>query len=166
MILTIRPEHPDDLPVIREVIKSAFKSADHSDHTEHLIVDLLRQEKALSVSRVAELDGRIVGYISASPVTVNGATVNWYGIGPVAVVPSEQHKGLGSKLVLSCIETLQKLPADGAVLLGEPAFYERFGFRVHPELTLPGVPEHYFMALRFRGVVPKGEVRYHRAFGT
>ena len=65
-------------------------------------------------------------------------------------------------------ERQRELPgrAQGCVLLGDPAFYGRFGFVVRPGLVLPGVPPEYFQAVSFHGAWPVGEVRYHAAFGV
>jgi putative acetyltransferase len=50
------------------------------------------------------------------------------------------------------------------VLLGDPGYYQRFGFRPQAELVLSGVPPEYFQALLLNGPLPRGEVRYHAAF--
>ena len=62
--------------------------------------------------------------------------------------------------------TLAQLGAAGCVLLGDPAYYRRFGFECHAGLVLPGVPPEYFMALAFKGAVPCGAVSYHPAFAA
>ncbi|MCY1379125.1 hypothetical protein D3C81_2016270 [compost metagenome] len=59
---------------------------------------------------------------------------------------------------------LRELAAQGCVLLGDPAYYARFGFAPQPGLVLPGVPPEYFQALSFSGHWPQGEVSYHLAF--
>lgn len=56
--------------------------------------------------------------------------------------------------------------ASGCVVLGEPAYYGRFGFNVVEGLILPGVPEEYFQALSFDNKYPCGEVSYHAAFSV
>ncbi|GHC23545.1 hypothetical protein GCM10008094_12940 [Aidingimonas halophila] len=61
---------------------------------------------------------------------------------------------------------LQKRGARGCVVLGEPGYYSRFGFRAVPGLILPGVPPEYFMALAWGDDVPQGEVAYHSAFAA
>lgn len=61
---------------------------------------------------------------------------------------------------------MQQLGAEGIVLLGEPAFYARFGFRSNPNLTLPGVPPEYFLVLPFNSTrtIPTGIVTFNSAF--
>lgn len=58
------------------------------------------------------------------------------------------------------------LRAAGCVVLGEPSYYGRFGFRVSAKLVLPGVPPEYFQALHWTGAMPAGEVNYHPAFNA
>ena len=55
--------------------------------------------------------------------------------------------------------------AAGLVLLGEPDYYQRFGFKAYAQLSYPGVPQEYFMALPFAEDVPAGSVAYDPAFG-
>ena len=62
------------------------------------------------------------------------------------------------------IELMKEQNADGVVLLGEPVYYSRFGFKNHPELIFPGVPAEYFMALPLKETIPAGDVTYHPDF--
>ena len=87
-----------------------------------------------------------------------------YGLGPLAVRPERQGKGIGSQLVRDALAALDQQGASGCVVLGEPDYYGRFGFKAYPELTLPGAPQKYFQALSFTGSIPSGEVCYHSAF--
>ncbi|WHI53556.1 hypothetical protein P3339_10020 [Microbulbifer sp. MLAF003] len=59
---------------------------------------------------------------------------------------------------------LKEKGAEGCVVLGDPNYYGRFGFKVIDGLVLPGVPAEYFQALSFSGNFPQGEVAYHEAF--
>jgi putative acetyltransferase len=61
---------------------------------------------------------------------------------------------------------LRERGAQGCVLLGDPAYYRRFGFAPDPRLVLPGVPPEYFQALPFGDAVPAGTVAYHAAFNA
>ncbi len=165
MILTIRPEHPEDISAIREVIKLAFKGVPYSNNNEHLIVDALREKNALTLARVAEEEGRIVGYIAVSAVTLSTGENRWYGIGPLAVSPHAQSRGIGSKLIQSVLMYL-KDRAKGCVLLGEPDYYTKFGFKNNTGLTLQGVPPENFLALSFCGRYPSADVTYHAGFNA
>lgn len=162
---TIRPEQPTDAAAIRRVVKAAFDTAEHSDHTEHDIVDALRAADALAVSLVVEDEGSVIGYVAASPVTIGTTSVGWLGIGPVAVSPVRQGTGIGSALMKAALERLRHSGAAGAVVLGEPGYYRRFGFERVPGLNFPGAPSEYFLALSFGPKIPVGEAHYHRAFG-
>ena len=87
---------------------------------------------ALTFSLVAEANGQVIGHIAASPVTIDGEAGDWYGLAPLSVAPERQHQGLGSQLVRRLLAELRMLPAGGCVVLGEPTYYSRFGFRVRP----------------------------------
>jgi putative acetyltransferase len=160
----IRPERPGDEDAIHAVTEAAFLSAPHTSHAEQFIVRELRRAGALAVSLVAEGDGRVVGHVAISPVTIDGAVSGWFGLGPVSVLPERQGAGIGSRLVGEALERLRSVGARGCVLVGEPAYYGRFGFRAEPALVLPGVPPDYFQALCFTNDAPGGGVTFHEAF--
>lgn len=161
---TIRAERPADVAAIAEITREAFRSQPYSSHTEHFIINALRSSNALSISLVAERDGQVVGHIAFSPVKVSDGSQGWYGLGPVAVMPEFQGQGIGRALVERGLAALQEFGARGCILLGEPAFYGRFGFRNNKELVLKGVPQDYFLALAFGEEVVRGQVTYHEAF--
>jgi putative acetyltransferase len=93
--MVIRDETDADVDAITEVTIAAFESLQISNHTEQFIIEALRSAKALTVSLVAELDGRVIGHIAFSAVTISDGTRNWYGLGPVSVSPEYQRKGVG-----------------------------------------------------------------------
>jgi len=80
------------------------------------------------------------------------------------VLPRWQGRGIGSALVEAGLAAMRE-EWDGCVVLGDPAFYDRFGFRHDPRLVYPGPPAEYFQRIVFTGREPVGEVRYARAFG-
>ena len=160
----IRAEQISDVTEIRTLTQSAFLNASHTSHTEHLIVDALRSADALTVSLVATEAGRIVGHVSVSPVNISSGAAHWYGLGPVSVLPEMQGLGIGSRLIEAALVQLQTQSAQGCVVLGEPEYYQRFGFKAEPSLVLADVPAEYFMALGFYEDVPSGNVAYHAAF--
>lgn len=90
----------------------------------------------------------------------------WYDLGPIAVLPQRQGQGIGSRLMEQALAELRAVRAAGCVLLGDPAYYARFGFQAHVGLQLLGVPPGYFMALALHGTVPKGIAHYSDAFNT
>jgi putative acetyltransferase len=163
--MNIRPEHHSDCDSIHRLLIAAFADHPHSQHNEQTIVAVLRAANALAVSLVADDDG-IVGYIACSPVSINGSTGKWFGLGPVAVQPDRQGKSIGAALVRASIEQLKSANAEGIVLLGEPHYYQRFGFAARPELQLSGVPASHFLALVLHGPIAQGVVTYHPAFDS
>ncbi|AWY44132.1 GNAT family N-acetyltransferase [Pseudomonas putida] len=166
MNLTIRNEQPEDIQPIATLTAAAFKHAEHTSHTEHFIVDALRRAGQLTVSLVAVENGEIIGHVAISPVSVSGGATGWYGLGPISVAPEHQGQGIGSALMKAALAQLQGKGAAGCVLLGDPGYYGRFGFKANTGLELPGVPQEYFQALSFNGDVPAGIVQYHEAFNA
>ena len=162
----IRMEQNQDIPAIHSLIQAAFQDAQHTSHTEHLIVEALRHAQALTISLVAEVEGRIIGHVAISPVSISSGATDWYGLGPVSVLPDMQRQGVGSRLIGAVLTKLSKESAAGCVVLGEPEYYQRFGFKAEPSLVLAGVPSEYFMALSFNKDVPSGNVVYHAAFNA
>jgi putative acetyltransferase len=151
---------------ITEVTIAAFRTLEISHHTEQFIVAALRAAGALAVSLVAELDGRVVGHIAFSPVTLSDGTRDWYGLGPVSVLPELQRQGIGRALVKEGLSRLKDMNARGCCLVGHPDYYRQFGFRNAPGLVLDGVPPEFFFALPFGGPMPQGTVAFHEAFGA
>lgn len=166
MTINIRSEQAGDAQRIHEVTAAAFLNAPHTDHTEQFIVNKLRESGALSVSLVAEEDGRIVGHVALSAVTISDGSEHWYGLGPISVLPDCQSRGVGSKLMEAAIQALKECQAQGCVLLGDPGYYHRFGFVPLEGLTLPDVPPEYFQALLLDGTSPVGCVTYHESFSA
>ncbi len=134
----ICPETPSDIDAIRAINIAAFAGQPYSQQTEHLIVDALRDDGALSVSLVATRDDQPVGHIAFSEAVVGEMADGWYLAGPVAVLPEFQHRGIGSTLMLSGLERLRARHAKGCVLVGDPGFYRRLGFDTHAGLTFEG----------------------------
>lgn len=161
-----RDEAHSDAAAISEVTALAFESMEISSHTEHYIVDALRAAGALPVSLVALVEGRVVGHIAFSPVTMSDGTEGWYGLGPVSVLPCFQGRGIGGALIREGLSRLEGLGALGCCLVGHPGYYSRFGFRNVSGLAHQGVPPEAFFVLPFHGVVPQGEVLFHPAFGA
>jgi putative acetyltransferase len=163
--VTIRSETPSDIPAIAAVTDQAFRNAAHTSHTEQFIVSALRKAGQLAVSLVAELHGEIIGHVAVSPVCLSDGAVGWFGLGPISVIPRLQNRGVGSRLMTHALHVLKERGAAGCVLLGEPKFYQRFGFRAEPDLKLPDVPPEHFLAMPFGPTTrPSGTVSYHAGF--
>ena len=160
----IRDETPGDVDAIARVTGAAFANAEHASHTEQFIVGALREAGQLCVSLVALEGDDLVGHVALSPVTLSSGDTGWYGLGPISVRPDRQGHGIGAALMAAAIRRLQTMGGAGCVLLGDPRYYARFGFRACPQLVLPGVPAAYFQALPLAGKIPVAEVSYHPAF--
>ena len=164
MHMTIRNEQPQDIEAINRLTEAAFRNEEYSSHTEHFIVNALRRTGQLSISLVAAEHDEILGHVAISPVSISSGVTGWYGLGPISVRPDRQGKGIGSALMRAALQQLRQQGAAGCVVLGDPAYYGRFGFKAHPGLELPDVPPEYFQALSFTGELPVGVVKYAAAF--
>ena len=162
-----RDEGIGDAAAIAALTDAAFRDAPHRSGTEAAIVAALREDGVLALSLVAEDDdGMLAGHVAFSPVRLSGGEPGWFGLGPVSVVPDRQGRGIGAALVRAGLARLRAEGADGCVVLGDPAYYARFGFVADARLQLPGVPPAYFQVLAFGGEVPAGTVAYADAFSA
>jgi putative acetyltransferase len=164
MNIQIRHETAADVLQSEALTISAFLNAPHTRHTEQHIVNALRDAGALTLSLVADAKGSLVGHVAVSPVGISDGTSGWFGLGPLSVLPEQQRRGVGSSLVHEVLRILRESGAAGCVVLGEPRYYSRFGFRVDPNLVLPDVTPEYFQVISFGSSRPQGTVSYHEAF--
>lgn len=147
-MITVRPEHPDDIAAVRAINEKAFGQL-----TEASIVDSLRNACPDAVSLVAVENDRILGHIFFSPVFVSGGhkVTQGMGLAPVAVLPERQRQGIGSMLVQAGIDAMRQLNCPFIIVLGHPEYYPRFGFTPasHHGLSCQweGVPDEAFMVL-------------------
>lgn len=164
-MIDIRDERPGDIAAIGEVNRLAF-----AQDEEGRIVDALRANGAVTLSLVALDDDVVVGHILFSPVFVGA--VQGAGLAPMAVTPSHQRQGIGSRLVEVGIERLRSTGCPFIVVIGHPEFYPRFGFRpaVSCGLTCEWeVPAEAFMVKVLSleaGKHLRGTARYRREFAT
>jgi putative acetyltransferase len=121
MNVIIRDETESDINAIVEVTKKAFETLAISNHTEEFIIKALREANALVISLVAEADGKVVGHIAFSAVTISDESAGWYGLGPVSVLPELQRQGIGKTLIHKGLSLLRALGAKGCVLVGDRA---------------------------------------------
>jgi len=162
--MIIRKESPSDIEAITRVTMEAFKTLPVSNQTEQYIIKALRAAGALTLSLVAEIAGRITGHIAFSPVTISDGAKDWYGLGPISVLPGYQKQGIGKALVNEGVSLLKEMGGQGCALVGDPNYYNRFGFHNFPELVYEGVPQEFFLVLPFTEEVPQGIVVFHKGF--
>ena len=162
---SIREESPADIPTISDLTTRAFATAKQAAGNEAEIVEKLRDADALTLSLVAEHEGRIVGHAAVSPVTVSDGTEGWYALGPVSVEHELQRQKIGTQLINRAIDILEKSGAEGLTAAGEEVFFVRFGFLPIPFFYHASVPEENFLSVRINAAdYPDGEAVYHEAF--
>jgi putative acetyltransferase len=162
----IRPEQPGDHAAIRKLHEIAFAPS----AVEAEIVDALRadHDHVPELCLVAEQDGEIVGHVMVSEAMVGDHRA--LGLGPIAVAPTHQHRGIGAELMRATIERAKQTDYTLIALLGHPAYYPRFGFVPAAETlgvtTTYDAPPEAWMALPLPANGPhvKGTFRYARAF--
>lgn len=162
--MQIRPERREDDAAIRTLTIAAFESSPYGHRNEADIVETLRREDVLSLSLVAVENGDIIGHAAFSPVRITVAEGEWLGLGPISVAPERQGRGVGSALMREGLRRLEASGASGCVVLGDPAYYSRFGFESDPAIRCGSEASPYLQRLVLRGRAPGGEVRYHPAF--
>lgn len=162
--MIIRKETKSDIEAITQITIAAFRTLPISNHTEQFITKALRASGALTLSLVAEIDGRVVGHIAFSPVTISDDTNDWYGLGPVSVLPDYHKQGIGKSLINEGLSLLKDMGGRGCALVGDPNYYKRFGFKNYPELVHKGIPQEVFLVLPFTEKIPKGIVSFHEGF--
>lgn len=165
--MQIRPEQPQDHSAIAALTSEAFRNAPHSGGNEAAIIEALRADQALILSLVAEAAGGagLTGHISASRCRIG--TADQALIAPVSVLPAHQGQGIGSALIRAALEALRLQGWPGVALVGDPAFYARFGFQARPGLSCEGIPAEYVQSLSLGSApAPVGPLILHPAFFT
>lgn len=133
--MLIRRERPDDVPAIDAVVSAAFAKEPGQRPIEAGLVDDLRasQQWIPALSLVADREG-VVGHVVCSRSWVEQTPV--LGLGPLAVAPEHQGRGIGSALVHAVLGAADALDEPLVALLGNPAYYSRFGFRIGSDLAV------------------------------
>jgi putative acetyltransferase len=168
-VARVRRERPDDVLAVRRVNERAFGRTAEAD-----LVDLLRDRGKVTLSLVAETGDLVAGHILFTPATieVEGKASPALGLGPMAVLPDYQRRGIGSLLVRAGLEECQRAGHGCVVVLGHSEYYPRFGFvpASHHGLAWEHpAPDEAFMVLALRdGALarPGGIVRYAPEFGA
>ncbi len=161
-MIVIRPERPADIPVIHALVAAAFPADD-----EARLVDALRDAGDAAISLVAEDGGEIIGHVLFSPMT---APFTALGLAPVATLKARRREGIAARLIEAGLAMAREQGVAGVFVLGDNAYYERFGFRAQTAAPFasPYAGAH-FMALSLGGgVLPatSGAVDYAPAFAA
>ncbi len=146
MSLRIREESSADIEKIDQIVQKAFPSP-----AEAQLVLQLRQQGLLRAGYVLEYGGELVGYIAYSPMDWSGEKA--WGLAPVAVLAKYQRQGLGSQLIEYSLQQLKEAQVDAVFVLGDPAYYSRFGFETAANYQLSceyQVPREAFMVQALR----------------
>jgi putative acetyltransferase len=166
--MLIRAERDNDQDAVHAVNVSAFETPSEAN-----LVDTLREQAQPVVSIVAEENGKVVGHIMFSAVSLSGyPDLKMMGLAPMAVVPEHQRQGIGSALVRAGLEQCRQLGFTAVVVLGHPGYYPRFGFSPSSRFGIDSeyeVPEEVFMAIELQPEALSaitGRVKYHAAFSN
>lgn len=162
--ILIRSENTTDREAIRRIHIAAFPTPGEAN-----LVETLREAEKSALSLVAETAGIVVGHILFSPVTLAG-TPRGLGLAPVAVLPEYHRQGIGSRLITEGLAICKRQGVPFVVVLGEPEYYSRFGFRTASAWKLGneyGVDEPFMVVeLQEDGIPGRGGmVRYAEEFG-
>lgn len=164
----IRREQPEDHREIHQLTRASFTGRSNSDGSEPAIIDILRSAGDLVLSLVAFKSGALVGHVAFSPVRIGIHTSGWYGLGPVSVRPDLQRKGIGSALIIEGLAIVENMVADGCALIGDRAYYRRFGFIADGRIQYSDLPnENEFVQWKSFGKKrPEGLLVFCTAFDT
>lgn len=158
--MRIRPETRDDFEAIHALTRAAFAPMAYSQGNEAECVARLRADGDLVVSLVAIAESEIVGHVAFSPVRLDEVFNGWYGLGPISVAPNRQRRGIGGALIGRGLTELRGLGAQGAVLIGNPGYYSRFGFVAEGRLSYRDLPSAYVQWLAFGATKPAGVLTF------
>jgi putative acetyltransferase len=166
-MIDIRLEEKEDHQDIRRVNELAFDQPTEAD-----LVDALRTNAHPHISLVAIIEGRIVGHIFFSPVSIESETSSFsaMGLAPMAVLPEFQNQGIGSRLVEEGLKKCRELGQSIIVVMGHPNYYPRFGFipaHLKGLRSEYDVPDDTFIVLELTENAlagRRGLVKYHPEF--
>ena len=173
-MITVTNEVPDHFDAIRQLTIDAFSESEFGHCGEADLIDNIRHECSDALSLVALDDEKVVGHILFSPATIrcDAETYNGMGLAPMAVLPNQQRKGIGSMLITHGLRKLDVPSITFMVVAGHPDYYPRFGFvpasNFHVTHGFAGMPQN-LLFLRVRDSlsdVRDGLVYYNTAFGA
>ena len=158
--MLIRPETADDTRIIHRLTDDAFAPMPYCDGNEGASIDQLRSDGDLTLSLVAEEQGKIIGHVAFSPATISDASGDWYGLGPISERTDRQKQGIGTKLAHEGLKQIKARGAAGCVLIGRPAVYGPMGFVSDGSLPHGKLDPAIVQYILLNGTAPKGEVTF------
>ena len=162
--MIIREETAGDIEQIHTITTLAFAPMPFSNGSEPGIIQALRDQGMLTLSLVAKEGETVIGQATFSPVTVDRQDIGFFGLGPVAVLPEKQGLSIGSQLINAGLDRMRRDGAAGCALIGNPAYYSRFGFVNKTALTYGETDSAFVQQLVFTGALRSGALRFCPAF--
>ncbi|MEO0441529.1 MAG: N-acetyltransferase [Pseudomonadota bacterium] len=162
--ISIRGEKPSDQARIYDITARAFAPMPFSDGNEQDLIDRFRKAGALEISLVAEQDDAVVGQVTFTRAIAADGSPGWYALGPVSVEPELQSQRIGEQLIEAGLAELRQRGAAGCILVGNPDYYRRFGFRGFPQLCPERQPKDFFQILPLGVAEPDVEIEFHPLF--
>lgn len=154
MNLTIHKEEIKDYNEVERIVEEAFKNAEHTDHSEHILVNRLRKSKEFipELSLVAKNNDKIIGHIMLTKINIKNENTQTesLALAPVSVLPEYQNKGIGNKLINESLQIAKDLGFKSVIVLGHDKYYPKFGFERASKYRISApfeVPDSSFMAL-------------------
>jgi putative acetyltransferase len=166
MKLLIRTEEPQHIETIQDLIRRAFAPMPFGDNNDQHLTNRFRSAGVLSLSLVAEKEGVIAGHVALTPAVHESGAAGWFALGPLAVEPHLQRRGIGTALIAEAKAWLASRGAAGCIVMGDTNYYPRHGFLPAPETAPVNEPAAYFMVLAMQRQIPPGSFAFHPLFYT
>ena len=132
MTTEIRDSVSEDWAALESLYPQAFPNEDLLPLLRNLLSDA-----AVAISLVATIDSQITGHVLFTRCGVAGSSVKTALLGPLAVAPASQRQGVGTALVTAGLQRLEEEGVTLVCVLGDPAYYGRFGFRTESSIEPP-----------------------------
>lgn len=163
-MISIRPEIEADHAAIYDLTQAAFQGKPYAGGDEQDLINVLRNQGALSVSLVAVEETQVLGQISFSRASITSDAGVWFALGPVSVLPARQSEGIGGMLIDAGMARITEMGAWGCILTGDPVYYSRHGFALAKAHCPANEPEAFFMLRLIGNKRPQGRFAFHEAF--
>ena len=150
--LIIRKETKEDYKNTELVTMRSFWNLYEPGCREHLVLRKMREDESYSpeISRVAEMNGRIVGGIFYTKAKVVGAAgeTQVATFGPLCVEPTLHNLGIGKELLERTIPLVKEMGYPAIIMYGEPEYYQKRGFKRAKEYGISGADGKFYDALQ------------------